>query len=180
MNKLENVRRRLQWLHRVLDDGLMLNETESEALRTAKSFCALNVSDEFSAISYNTVKSVLAKAGLKEFRAHPYGSNLQYFLEVRAACYEFLKDMRHSPRVHRTLTAADWKEHYRNVLWHSNLCSEAYLALRRDIQGVLDQDAADQKLDYKRIERALQKSSVTYLRIVTATPEPFSPELKVV
>lgn len=180
MNKLENVRRRLQWLHRVLDQGLLLNETESAALRTAKGFCALDVSDEFSSISYNTVKSVLTKAGLKELRAHPYGSNLQYFLEMRAACYESVKDMKPSPLEKKVLTVADWKEYYRNVLWHSNLCSEAYFALRRDIQCVLDRDAADQKLDYKRIERALQKSSATYFKIVSATPEPFSPELKVV
>ncbi|KOP57779.1 hypothetical protein OX90_04900 [Pseudomonas coronafaciens pv. porri] len=180
MNKLENVRRRLQWLHRVLDEGLLLNETESSALRTAKGFCALDVSDEFSPISYNTVKSVLTTAGLNEFRAHPYGSNLQYFLEMRAACYESVKDMKPLPFEKKALTVADWKEHYRNVLWHSNLCSEAYLALRRDIQVVLDRDAADQKLDYKRIERALQKSSATYFKIVSASPEPFSPELKVV
>lgn len=180
MNKLENVRRRIQWLHSVMEGACNLSDIQYEALKSAKAFCGLDVSGLFDSISYNTLKSVLAKAGLSEFRGHPYGNNLAYFLDLRESCYRKAEAAKPKQATRRVLTISDWKEHYRNVLWHSNLCSEAYLGLRRDIQAILDADAPDARLDYKRIERVLDRSSSVYLKIVSATPEPFVPELKVV
>ncbi|MGM3216460.1 hypothetical protein ACSQ5K_14705 [Pseudomonas sp. PhalM4] len=178
MNKVENVRHRLKWLQAVVDGGQSLSSDEVSALQTAKSFCALNVPGIFDSLSYNTMKSVLAKSSLIEFGAHPYVSNLDYFLDLRASCRRRIEASKPQPIA--PASVLDWKHSYRNALWHSNLCSQAYLALVRDVQAVLDAGASDSRLDYRRIERILSKSSATYLKVISMTAEPFDPELKVV
>lgn len=178
MNKLENVRRRLKWLQAVVDGGQSLSSGEVSALQTAKSFCGLNVPGVFDSLSYNTMKSVLAKASLIEFGAHPYVSNLDYFLALRVSCHNRTEASK--PQAIAPASLSDWKHSYRNALWHSNLCSQAYLALIRDVQAVLDAGASDSRLDYRRVERILTKSSATYLKIISMDAEPFDPKLKVV
>lgn len=181
MNKLENVKGRLKWLQNIIENDCVLTEYEISYLKSAKQFCALAVEGCFTSISYNTLKKILAEASLTTFRAHGYESNLKYFLLLREGCEKKLVASKVSEAPRRGVyTVSDWKEFYRNALWHSNLCAEAYLSLRREVQALLKADAQDASLDYKRLEKIIKKSSATYLKLISAEAEPYTPELKLV
>lgn len=181
MKRNEQVANRISWLHQFLDSEEPIRDGFKEVLKSAKDFCAFSVDGSFGKISYNTLKKVLKEAPLGCFNKHPYSSNLDYFLVLRQGCYSKCAAEASEELTRRSdYSASEWRELYRNALWHSSICSEAYISLRRDIQGLLSMNAIDGRLDYKRLEKIIAKSSDSYLKIISAEPEPYSPQLKIV
>lgn len=179
MGKVENISRRMEWLKAMLTDEIATVQINSQSLKNARSFCAMALEGGFEPIAYNTLKNHLLSTPNDEFGVHVYPDNFEYFLELRRQVYDDLVQL-NTEFISSSGEDLDWKRMYRNALWQSNLCSTAYLSLRRDIQAILNADAKDSKLDYHKLEKALKMSVSTYLKIVSQEPESPSPDLKLV
>lgn len=179
MKKNSNIYNRMDWLKAMLTDEIATIDVDADKLKNAKSFCTLEIPQLFGAISYNTLKSYLQKTENDEFGVHAFSDNFEFFLELRKQVYDDLVEISRSNEVEKR-DDVDWKRMYRNALWQSNLCSTAYLSLRREIQALLQAGESDQRLDYRRLEKALKRSAATYLKIISQEPEPVNPELKIV
>jgi len=179
MRKADNISKRIQWLKAMLADKIATADVDPVHLKNAKEFCGMALDGYFVAISYNTVKAYFSNSPRDEFGSHPYPNNLEYFLELRRQVYECLVEINHVP-TQKTIEDVDWKRMYRNALWQSNLCSTAYLALRRELQAILIAGAEDSKLDYRKLKKVVARSESTYMKIISQDPEPGTLELTII
>lgn len=181
MNKAENAANRFLWLHKVLEGEIDLNKIDPDFLKDAKSFCEMSIEGLFVKISYNTLRSYLVGTSVDKFRMHAYKDNFEYLLDLRRKTRLKLLASRSCNKDAKVkYTESDWKQFYRNALWQSNLCANAYITLRRDVQAILNSKTGDDKLDFRRLEKTLIKSDQVYSKIISAEPEPFIPDLKLV
>lgn len=179
MRKAENISQRMEWLKAMLTDEAATSDVDADHLKNARAFCAMSVEGRFVPIAYNTLKNYLIAAPNDEFGMHVYPDNFEFFLELRRQVYEDLVQI-NKEVAPSSVEDLDWKRMYRNALWQSNLCSTAYLSLRRDVQAVLNAGRDDSKLDYRKLEKALNVSVSTYLKVISQDPEPVTPDFKVV
>lgn len=180
MNKIENISNRVEWFKSVLKDKIWNKEVEIINMKSARAFCKVALKGCFDSISYNTVKDYLVRTPLDEFGVHVYADNFKYFLEMRKLVYEMAVRQSEGMEGNLENKSTDWKRMYRNALWQSNLCSNAYLSLRRDVQAVLNSDRESVRLDYRKIEKVISRSTSTYLKIISQVPNSVSPDLKLV
>ncbi|WP_152906061.1 hypothetical protein [Pseudomonas putida] len=181
MNKLKNILNRIDWMHGFLEGRVDLCQVDSKHLKDAKAFCGFSVAGCFDKISYNTVKSQLLAAPKTEFRAHSFKDNFDYFLELRKSVYLKVSAVEEDEaKGSDKYTELDWKHFYRNALWQSSLCANAYLSLRRDLKSILNERSDGNELIVRRIEKVLCQSDAVYKKIIASKPEPYSPDLKVV
>lgn len=176
-----NVSNRVKWLQDYSNGEKGEKKLTSEDLKDAKAFCLLEIEGLFKRIAYNTLKQCLKSEQIDTSAPHSSGDNWSHFIALRKRCHELLKAQEGAPITGETsdLTKV-LKDSYKNALWHSNLCANAYLELRRDIQGVMTARSANTELDYRRIERILKKSASTYNKIISQTPDTPAPILKLV
>lgn len=179
MRKAENISQRMEWLKAMLTDEIATSDVDPEHLKNARAFCAMSIEGRFLPVAYNTLKNFLMATPNDQFGMHVYPDNFEYFLELRRQVYDDFVQIK-TELLPSSVEDLDWKRMYRNALWQSNLCSTAYLSLRRDVQAVLNAGRKDSKLDYRKLEKALNTSVATYLKIISQEPEPLSPDLKVV
>lgn len=180
LSKLQNATNRINWLQDILNEKKNMHAIEAEQLQDAKSFCSLEIDSLFTALSYNTLKSCLKTAPNDHFRNHTFNDNWSYFLSLREKAYSLLLARAGKSKTARASdTPIDYKLAHRNALRHANLCANAYLQLRRDVQGIL-KTSGDLELDYKRLEKTLKKSWSTYKQIISSEPDRPIPKLTVV
>ncbi|PHN23293.1 hypothetical protein [Pseudomonas syringae] len=178
MDRRSNIHNRMRWLREILDEGADTPEVKAEDIQSAKEFCRLALKEHFESIAYNTLKAYLLNLPPGEFGMHAFPDNFQYFLELRRRAFEKLD--RASGKSKLAESPTDWKGMYRNALWQSNLCSMAYLSLKRDVEAILVSGVDDARLDYRKLEKVVKKSSLVFAKIISQDPENTSPDLKVV
>ena len=176
-----NVTNRVKWLQAYSSGEKGETKLTPENLKDAKTFCSLEIDGAFIKIAYNTLKQCLKSEKLDISTPHSSGDNWSHFIALRKRCHEILKAQEGDTTISDTSNLTKiLKESYKNALWHSNLCANAYLELRRDIQGVMAARSANPELDYRKIERIIKKSTSTYNKIISQTPDTPAPILKLV
>ena len=178
--KLSSAANRINWLQDVLDGTVNSNSVTAAQLKDVNSFCKVEIENLFTPLSYNTLKSHLKTFPNNHFRNHTFNDNWVYFLYLREKTYSLLlaKDGK-TRKTNASATPIDYKLANRNSLWHANLCANAYLQLRRDVQGIL-RNSSNGELDYKKLEKILNKSWSSYKQIISPETDSPAPSLTIV
>lgn len=178
--KLSNATNRINWLQDILNGKIKTNTIKAEHLRDAKSFCTIEIENLFSVLSYNTLKSCLKRCPNDFFRNHTFNDNWSYFLSLREQAHALLLAKDGKLKIQRASDdPIDYKVANRNAVWHANLCANAYLQLRRDVQGIL-RSSTNAELDYRKLEKILKKSWSTYKQIIAPESDTPAPSLTIV
>lgn len=179
---IQNVSNRMKWLQNFSNgERKDTKKLTPQDLKDARAFCLMEIEGSFRKISYNTLKQCLKSQKLTIDLSHSSGDDWNYFIALRRRCHDLLRAQEGTLfKETQSDITKHLKDAYRNALWHSNLCANAYLELRRDIQAVIESRSTNPELDYKKIERILKKSTSIYTKIISQTPDTPVPALKLV
>ncbi|WP_448110807.1 hypothetical protein [Pseudomonas lini] len=165
-SSIENAINRWKWLDKVLALELPPTKDMLINLKDMKCFCAFSVNGYFIPIAYNTLKSAMHNSKLREITSDSNGNKWTHLLKKRKQAYSLVLSTLNKQKK-PTKTKREYESEIKECLWHSHLCSLAYLELYRSITNYAKEQTALPEAARYQLERMIDESGAKFSELVS-------------
>ncbi|MNR07357.1 hypothetical protein D3C85_1234730 [compost metagenome] len=161
---VDNIRGRIYWLESVWDGRVTPTTLHHDKLADMKTFCTLEVKNEFDKISYNTLKNFCINHSFSEI-THTSENLWEHMCSLRANIYSTFKKARTNGDIDKPTPEMKINEAYNQA----QLASYAYLELFRFFKTLVESDTSLNYATKTQITNFLFESSLRF-ESINATP----------
>jgi len=160
----DNVRTRISWLQSIWNGTFMPTLAHQEKLVDMKTFCTLEIKNEFKTISYNTLKNFCTTNSLPEI-THTSENLWEHLLSLRANIHTTLIQTKKDEKSERPTPEMKINEAFNQA----QLATLAYLEMLRFFKTLVESDSTLNHATKAQITNFLFESSLRFEDIM-ATP----------
>lgn len=153
----DNIRGRIYWLQSVWEGRVTPTRLHHDKLADMKTFCTLEVKNEFDKISYNTLKHFCISHSFLEI-THTSENLWEYMRSLRANIYATLKKARTNDDIDQPTPEMKMNEAYNQA----QLATYAYLELFRFFKTLVESDTSLNYATKTQITNFLYESSLRF------------------
>jgi len=180
INSIDNAVNRWRWLDEILANNIPLNKDMQIHLKDMKSFCGFAVKGHFNPIAYNTLKAAMHDSSLSSQIFESTGNKWTAFLDKRKQAYLFLISRLNESKF-QIKTKKDYELEVKQCLWHSHLCSLAYLELYRSITNYYREQISLPDIAKYQLEQIISESRIKFSEIISPqTPDQYFGKLSII